>query len=201
MQRIWSFIDIHSVWFNLAWCHIIRIQKENQSHNSTNSPLNFISLALSLSLSLFKASWICVLSKLCHNNNPLCFLSIYYIYIYIYIYKHYPTKNGIHKARWCKQRNSPTGECKSNNGLRIKNTSTVFRSPLVSVSILETSLASQEFSGPRVPESYLDKLRPGAFFLLTTHLKGPIDQQITSFSRIIYDVCLECFDAVTHKKR
>ena len=23
----------------------------------------------------------------------------------------------IHKARWCKQRNSPTGECKSNDGL------------------------------------------------------------------------------------
>ena len=38
------------------------------------------------------------------------------------------------------------------------------------------------------------------FFLLTTHLKGPIDQQITSFGRVIYDVCLEYFGAVTHKK-
>ena len=46
----------------------------------------------------------------------------------------------------------------------------------------------------------MDKLRPGAFFLITTHLEGPIDEQITSFSRIIYDVYLECFCAVTHKK-
>ena len=32
------------------------------------------------------------------------------------------------------------------------------------------------------------------------HLKGPIDQQITSFCRVIYDVCLERFGAVMHKK-
>ena len=37
-------------------------------------------------------------------------------------------------------------------------------------------------------------------FLLTTHLKGPIDQQITSFCRVIYDVCLQWFGAVLHKK-
>ena len=37
------------------------------------------------------------------------------------------------------------------------------------------------------------------FFLLTSHLKGPTDQQITFFSRIIYGVCFECFCAVTHK--
>ena len=48
--------------------------------------------------------------------------------------------------------------------------------------------------------SYMDKLRPRALFLLTAHLKGPIDQQMTSFCRIIYDVCLEWFGAVTHKK-
>ena len=29
----------------------------------------------------------------------------------------------IHKARWCKQRNSPTGECKSNDGIWIRITS------------------------------------------------------------------------------
>ena len=47
----------------------------------------------------------------------------------------------------------------------------------------------------------MDKLRPGdSFFLLTTHLKGIIDQQMTSFCRIIYDICLEWFSAVTHKK-
>ena len=37
-------------------------------------------------------------------------------------------------------------------------------------------------------------------FLLTTHLKGPIDHQLSSFCRVIYDVCLEWFGAVTDKK-
>ena len=84
-------------------------------------------------------------------------------------------------------------------GLLIRNTPTVFRSPLMSASVLETFLTSQEFSGPRVI-SYLDKLRPGAFFLHTIYLKGSIDQYLTSFCRIIYDVCLECFGSVMHKK-
>ena len=37
-------------------------------------------------------------------------------------------------------------------------------------------------------------------FLLTTYLEVPIDQQMRSFCRIIYDVYLEWFGAVTHKK-
>ena len=37
-------------------------------------------------------------------------------------------------------------------------------------------------------------------FLLTTHLKSPIDHQLSSFCRVIYDVCLEWFGAVTDKK-
>ncbi len=37
-------------------------------------------------------------------------------------------------------------------------------------------------------------------FLLNTHLKGPIDHQLSSFCRVIYDVCLEWFGAVTNKK-
>ena len=37
-------------------------------------------------------------------------------------------------------------------------------------------------------------------FLLTTHIKGPIDKQMTSSCRIIYDVLLEWFGAVKHKK-
>ena len=86
-------------------------------------------------------------------------------------------------------------------GLWIRITPTVFTIPLLNVSVLETFLASQEFSGPRVISELPGKLRPGAFFLLTTHLEGPIDQQITSFSRIIYDVCLKCFCEVTQKKR
>ena len=43
-------------------------------------------------------------------------------------------------------------------------------------------------------------LDQGLSFLLTTHFKGPIDQQMTSFCRILYDVCPEWFGAVTHKK-
>ena len=46
----------------------------------------------------------------------------------------------------------------------------------------------------------MDKIRPGAFFLLTTHFRDPIDQRITSFCRFTYDICLEWFRAVTHKK-
>ena len=37
-------------------------------------------------------------------------------------------------------------------------------------------------------------------FLLTTHLKGPIDHHLSSICRVMYDVCLEWFDAVTDKK-
>ena len=37
-------------------------------------------------------------------------------------------------------------------------------------------------------------------FLLTTHLKGPIDHQLSSFCRVIYGVCLEWFGALTDKK-
>ena len=36
--------------------------------------------------------------------------------------------------------------------------------------------------------------------LLITHLKGPFDQQMKSFCRVIYDVCLEWFGTVMHKK-
>ena len=46
----------------------------------------------------------------------------------------------------------------------------------------------------------MDQLRPGAFFLFTTHHVGPIDQQITSFCRIVNGVCLEWFGAVAHKR-
>ena len=46
----------------------------------------------------------------------------------------------------------------------------------------------------------MDKLRHGVLFLITTQLIYPIDQQMTSFCRITYGVCLEWFRAVTHKK-
>ena len=40
-------------------------------------------------------------------------------YCYIYCSRKLNNLPGsrIHKARWCKQRNSPTEECKSNDGL------------------------------------------------------------------------------------
>ena len=56
----------------------------------------------------------------------------------------------IHKARWCEERNSPAGECKSIDGPMSWFTPTVFTSPLLTISVLETFFASQEFSGPRV---------------------------------------------------
>ena len=56
----------------------------------------------------------------------------------------------IHKVHWCKWCNSPLGELNRMMGLWIRNTPTVSRSPLLSDSVLETFLVSQEFSGPRV---------------------------------------------------
>ena len=56
----------------------------------------------------------------------------------------------IHKARWCEERNSPAGECNRLMGLWVRFTPTVFTSPLLTISVLETFFASQEFSGPRV---------------------------------------------------
>ena len=37
-------------------------------------------------------------------------------------------------------------------------------------------------------------------FLLTIHLKGPINHQLSSFCRVVYDVCLEWLGAVMDKK-
>ena len=37
-------------------------------------------------------------------------------------------------------------------------------------------------------------------FLLTIHLKCPIDHQLSTSCRVIYDICLEWFGAVTDKK-
>ena len=70
--------------------------------------------------------------KICRHKMSIMFNEIC-IYIYIYIHGNnldmYPATtcdcNGkfqslrgsrIHKVRWCKQRNSPAGECKSNDG-------------------------------------------------------------------------------------
>ena len=108
---------------------------------------------------------------------------------------------GIHEARWCKRRNSPIGECKSNDGLMNQEHSHSVQEP-----IAERQCPGDISSQPRIqwPKgkqiTTWTNLDQGFSFLLTTNLKGPIDQQMTSFCRIIYDVCLDCFGAVTLKK-
>ena len=98
----------------------------------------------------------------------------------------------IHKAHWCKQRNSPTGECKSNDGLM--NQEYPYR--------VQVPTAERQHPGdiPSKPRNQRPKgnqtatwtnLEQELSFLLTTHLKGPIDQQISSFCRVIHDICLE----------
>ena len=107
----------------------------------------------------------------------------------------------IHKACWCKRRNSPIGECKSNDGLMNQEHPHNVQEP-----ITERQRPGDIPSKPRIqwPKgNHIIKwtnLDQELSFLLTTHLKGPIGQQMTSFCRIIYDACLEWFGAVTHKK-
>ena len=100
----------------------------------------------------------------------------------------------IHMARWCKQRNSPTGECKSNDGPMNQEYPHSVQGPIVE---------RQNPGGiPRKPRIQWPKgnqtatwtnLDQELSFLFTTHLKGPIDHQLSSFCRVIYDVCLEWF--------
>ena len=86
-------------------------------------------------------------------------------------------------------------------GLWIRNTPTAFRSPLLSISDLETFLASQEISGPTVIRQLLGQTYTRSFpFCSPPILMGPIDQQITSFGRVAYDVCLKWFGALMYKK-
>ena len=107
----------------------------------------------------------------------------------------------IHKVRWCKRRNSPTGEYRSNDGLMNQEYPHSVQEP-----IAERQCPGDIPSKPRIQwpkgnqKATRINLNQELSFLLTTHLKGPIDQQVTSFCRVIYDVCLEWFGEVTHKK-
>ena len=62
-------------------------------------------------------------------------------------------------------------------GLWISNTPTVFRGPLLSDSVLETFLASQEFSGPRVIRQLLSPPILRAPLIINCHLS--VDLYIT----------------------
>ena len=62
-------------------------------------------------------------------------------------------------------------------GLRIRNTPTVFK---------DTLMSKPSIQWPKI--ATWTNLDQELSFLLTTGLKGPINQQITSFCRIIYDV-------------
>ena len=107
----------------------------------------------------------------------------------------------IHQTRWCKRRNYPTGECKSNDGLMTQE-----YPHCVQELIAERQRPVDITSKPRIqcPKGNQTvtriNLNQELSFLLTTHLEGPIYLQMSSFCRVIYDVCLEWFGAVTHKK-
>ena len=76
----------------------------------------------------------------------------------------------IHKTRWCKRSNSPTGECKSNDGLLNHN-----HPHSVQETIAERQRPGDIPCKPKANQIATDKLKAAAFFLLTTHLKGSID--------------------------
>ena len=57
----------------------------------------------------------------------------------------------IHKARWCEERNSPAGECKSNDGPMNQVYPHSIHEPIADHQRTgDIFFASQEFSGPRV---------------------------------------------------
>ena len=107
----------------------------------------------------------------------------------------------IHKARLSKRLNSPNGECKSNDGLMNQEHPYSVQEPLA-----EWQRPGDIPNKPRIqwPKgnqiATWTNLDQELSFLLTTHLKGLIDKQMTSFYRIIYDVCLEWFRALMNKK-
>ena len=56
----------------------------------------------------------------------------------------------IHKARWCEERNSPAGECKSIDGPMSQVYPHSIHKPIADHQRPGDIFASQEFSGPRV---------------------------------------------------
>ena len=107
----------------------------------------------------------------------------------------------IHKVRWCKQRNSPPGECKSNDVLMNQEHPLSVQEPIAELQRPGDFPSKPRIQWPKGNQvATWTNLDQELSFLLTTHLKSPIDQQMISFCSIIYDVCLEWFGGVTHKK-
>ena len=107
----------------------------------------------------------------------------------------------IHKTRWCKQRYSPTGECKSNDGLINQEKPHSIQEPIAEQPGPRDIPSKPRIQWPKGNQTTTwTNLDQELSFLLTTHLKGPIDHQLSSFCRVIHDVFLEWFGAVTNKK-
>ena len=107
----------------------------------------------------------------------------------------------IHKACWCKQRNSPTREYKLNDGLMNQEYPHSVQGPIVKRQCPGDIPHKPRIQWPKGSQTATwTNLDQELSFLLTTHLEGPIDHQLSSFCRVIYDVCLEWFDAVMDKK-
>ena len=100
-----------------------------------------------------------------------------------------------------KQRNSPAGVCKSNDGLMNQEYPHSVQGPIVKRQRPGDIPHKPRIQGPKGNQTATwTNLDQELSFLLNTHLKGPIDHQLSSFCRVIYDVCLEWFGAVTNKK-
>ena len=92
-------------------------------------------------------------------------------------------------------------ECNSNDGLMNQEHPHSVQDP-----IAERQRPGDIPSQPKIQWPKSNQIATGTnldqelSFLITTHLKGPIDKQMTYFCRIRYDVCLEQFGIETHKK-
>ena len=97
--------------------------------------------------------WFCSSKEKYYKSQDVYYL-LQYIYIYIYIYcMTISTASEDHESTRRAGANNvilPPENVNRMMGLWIRFTPTVFISPLLTISFLETFLASQEFSGPRV---------------------------------------------------
>ena len=93
------------------------------------------------------------------------------------------------------------GECKSNDGLMNQEYPHSIQEPIVELQRPGDIPSKPRIQWPKGNQTATwTNLDQELSFWLTTHLKGPIDHQLSSFCRIIYDVCLELSGAVTDKK-
>lgn len=104
----------------------------------------------------------------------------------------------IHKARWCQQRCSPNREYKSTDG-----TTNQDYTHSVQDSIVEHQPPGDIPSKPKIQwpkgnqKAVWSNLDEELSFLLSVHLKGPIEKQMGIFCKITYDVCYDRFGIVS----